>query len=244
MRTGRPLAAPATPPRGGDTPHVIRSGAGSATPGSGSRGDPAPAPGSGAEPAAPAWGCRSWRRRASLSAPRSRLSRRSRAARRAAGAEERVSGRGASATDTCLQGSARRAPRSERVRLLPAGWAAARAAPSRLLLPLLLSLRSPAPAGPGTEPGSLRHRPRTWPPRRALSARLPAAPVPPPGSRQQLQPRNTPAPSSDSGGPRTPHGEVTLPGLPGTSSCPPSGARGRAASGFSAAREWGGRGAW
>lgn len=181
METGRPLAAPATPPRGGDTQRVIRSGAGSATPGSGSCGDPAPAPGSGAEPAAPARGCGSWRRLAggAVRLPRSLLSHRSRAgARRAAGAEERGSGRGASATDTCLQGSARRAPRSERVRLLPAGWAAARAAPSRLLLPLLLSLRSPAPAGPGTGAGLPPASPEDLARR---GGRSPPGPCPPPG---------------------------------------------------------------
>ncbi|XP_047587987.1 translation initiation factor IF-2 [Lutra lutra] len=75
-------------------------------------------------------------------------------------------GRGASATDTCLQGSASaRARRSERVRLLPAGWAAALAEPVPLLLPLFLLARGalhrprgvPAPGplgGPGAVPST------------------------------------------------------------------------------------------
>lgn len=58
METGRQLAAPATPPRGGETEHVILSGAGSATAWALlARRPRAGAPGSRAESAAPARGC-------------------------------------------------------------------------------------------------------------------------------------------------------------------------------------------
>ena len=59
METGRQLAAPATPPRGGETKHVILSGAGSATARALlARRPRAGAPGSRAESAAPALSCR------------------------------------------------------------------------------------------------------------------------------------------------------------------------------------------
>ncbi|XP_072604159.1 uncharacterized protein [Vulpes vulpes] len=144
METGRQLAAPATPPRA----RALLA-----------RPPRAGAPGSRAQPAAPARGCRGRGGRGS----RRRLARgfpphRGRAGRR----EGR---RGASATDTCLRGSApARARRSERARLLPARGAAARAQQPGSSSG---SSSSPAPVpsgGPGTTPGRALDapRPRSW----------------------------------------------------------------------------------
>lgn len=185
METGRPPAAPATPPRGGDTQRVIRSGAGSATPGSGSCGDPAPAPGSGAEPAAPARGLRVVAAAGGRRGPAPSLP--------AVPPEpgRREEGRGG--------GGARLRPRGERHRHLFARLSPARAAfgagpppagrvgggPRCALAappsaPPLSAEPRTGRAGDGSRaPSGIARGP--GPPRRALSARPLSAPVPPPG---------------------------------------------------------------
>lgn len=199
METGRPLAAPATPPRGGDTKHVILSGAGSAT----ARALLAPrpraaAPGSRAESRPPRGAAGSARaegrgggsRAARPGAPGPLLPHRSRAGRGEGrgGAAERVSGpRGERHRHLFARLKPARARRSERVRLLPAGgrWPAPRQlGPSSRSS----SLRSPAAArpgrpraAPGRAPGSLRYSWRTARPRRGV--RSPSASVRPRFSR-------------------------------------------------------------
>lgn len=116
METGRPLAAPAIPPRGGDTKHVILSGAGLATawallalrPRAGAPGSLAesvyPAGAAGAARAEGRGGCsRAAVARGSL-APSCPIGARPGARRAAGGRRSASQGRRASATDTCLQG--------------------------------------------------------------------------------------------------------------------------------------------
>nr|XP_019604739.1 PREDICTED: uncharacterized protein LOC109456740 [Rhinolophus sinicus] len=146
METGRPLAAPATPPRGS---RRLLAGCG----------------GQGL--------------------PRSLLPHRSQAGREEGrrGAAESVSGPpGERHRHLFARLSPARARCSERVRLLPAGWAVARALPARLLLPLLLSANprtgsaGPPPRYPPRQPravperalGSLWHLLRTTRPRRVV----------------------------------------------------------------------------
>ncbi|XP_074190069.1 uncharacterized protein LOC109456740 [Rhinolophus sinicus] len=156
METGRPLAAPLSPcPR---------------------RGLPGPPE---LRVAAAARGLR-W-----PGVPRSLLPHRSQAGREEGrrGAAESVSGpRGERHRHLFARLSPARARCSERVRLLPAGWAVARALPARLLLPLLLSANprtgsaGPPPRYPPRQPravperalGSLWHLLRTTRPRRVV----------------------------------------------------------------------------
>lgn len=127
-------------------------------------------------------------------------------ARRAAeggGRRSASQGRGASATDTCLQGSApARARRSQRVRLLPAGWAAALAEPARLLPRLLLLARGVPPAPRGPHPSTLGRARRGPPGRRWVppgNARGLLGSVPASRPRCALARRLGPPPSVSSG---------------------------------------------
>lgn len=221
METGRPLVAPATPPRGGDTKHVILSGAGSATARAllalrpraaapGRRGESRPP--RGAAGTARAEGRGGGSRAARPGALGSLLPHRSRAGREEGrrGAAERVSGpRGERHRHLFARLKPARARRSERVRLLPAGWAVARAVPARPLLPLLLSAKpGSGSARRGPRPGPLRAGPAlprggrsaasgtaggrgAAPLRRALSVHSCLPPLLPGCPRQQLPPRDT-----------------------------------------------------
>nr|XP_023488898.1 transmembrane protein 242 isoform X1 [Equus caballus] len=188
METGRQLAAPATPPRGGETKHVILSGAGSAT--ARALRPRAGAPGSRTESAAPARGCRGrpgrgargGSRAARPGAPRSLLPHRSQArARRAAGgggARLRAAGRAPQTLVCKAQPGARAAlragpPPPGRVGGGPrlAGWAPPPAPPPRRRC----SAGPPPQSLPG---GPVRPRGRRWGPLASPgdgSGRAPAA---------------------------------------------------------------------
>lgn len=156
-------------------------------------------------------------------------------ARRAAGGRRSASqGRRASATDTCLQGSSRRA------RGAPSGSASCRPG-GRWPAPCQLgpssrssSLRSPAVARPGRAPAPVPSGSGAWLPpvqredgsaplRRALSVHFCLPPLLPGCSRQRLPPRDTHAHSHTATRKpilatpwdlRNPRRQGTLPGLP------------------------------
>lgn len=217
METGRPLAAPATPPRGGDTKHVILSGAGSATarellalrPRAG-------APGSRAESEAPAPGCpgrsgRGSQRPLAGCAARGSLApscpiRAGPGARRAAwGRRSASQGRRESATDTCLQEPARRArsARSGSASCRPGGRRPRRRPPGSSSRSSS-SPRSPSRARRGPGRSSLRAAPTRLRQRRCAPSSIAGALDPAARALPASPPGLFPAAAAASGHTRTP----------------------------------------